>query len=153
MTEVKIKMAQEKDLPLLLTFEQGVVTEERPFNAGINEKNVRYYDLNDLLTSEQAALLVAEHQGRIVGSGYAQLRQSKDYLNHDRHAYLGFMYVLPKYRGQGINKKIINALMDWSQAKGVKDFYLDVYAGNEPAIRAYEKIGFEPSLIEMKLNR
>jgi len=153
MTEIKIRTAQAEDLPLLLTFEQGVVEEERPFNADINEENVRYYDLNDLLTSEQASLMVAEHQGRVVGSGYVQLRQSKDYFKHDRHAYLGFMYVLPDYRGQGINKMIIKQLMAWSTAQGVNDFSLEVYAGNNSAIRAYEKLGFEPSIIEMKLSR
>ena len=36
--------------------------------------------------------------------------------------------------------------------QGVPDLYLDVYDGNDAAIRAYKKIGFSKSLIEMKIN-
>lgn len=62
------------------------------------------------------------------------------------------MYVSHQYRGQGINAKIIEELMSWSKRKGVSDLYLDVYAQNDPAVKAYEKVGFKPSLMEMKLN-
>ena len=62
------------------------------------------------------------------------------------------MYVSPEYRGLGINKHIIDRLIDWSKQQGVMDFYLDVYAENEAAIRAYEKVGFAKSMIEMKIN-
>jgi RimJ/RimL family protein N-acetyltransferase len=36
--------------------------------------------------------------------------------------------------------------------QGVTDFYLDVYADNPSAIRAYEKLGFKPNLVEMKMS-
>jgi GNAT superfamily N-acetyltransferase len=62
------------------------------------------------------------------------------------------MYVEPEYRGFGINKLIIENLIDWSKEQGVFDLYLDVYDGNHAAIRAYEKVGFIKSLVEMKIN-
>ena len=62
------------------------------------------------------------------------------------------MYVNPDYRGQGLNNKLMQALMDWATTRGIYDFYLDVYAGSQSAISAYEKLGFEASLVEMKLN-
>ena len=62
------------------------------------------------------------------------------------------MYVAPEYRGQGIIQAIISQLLEWSRSQGVSDFYLDVYADNESAVRAYEKFGFEASVIEMKLH-
>jgi RimJ/RimL family protein N-acetyltransferase len=94
---------------------------------------------------------VAEDGNNIIATGYAQIRPSRQPLVYDQHSYLGFMYVAPDYRGQGINQQIIDLLVRWSQEQGIQECYLDVYAGNTAAIRAYEKLGFKPSLIEMKL--
>ena len=62
------------------------------------------------------------------------------------------MYVDPAFRGKGINKLILNSLKSWSKAKNVNHLYLDVYASNQTAIRAYEKAGFESNLIEMRIS-
>jgi ribosomal protein S18 acetylase RimI-like enzyme len=35
----------------------------------------------------------------------------------------------------------------------MQDFYLEAYANNFPALKAYEKLGFKASLIEMKLSQ
>jgi GNAT superfamily N-acetyltransferase len=149
---MKLRLAQPDDLPILLEFEQGVIEEERPCNDSIKKTYVNYYDLSAFLADPNTSLQVVEHDGRIVGCGYAQLRPSEAAFVHDRHAYLGFMYVEPGVRGQGINKMIIESLISWSRDKGVHDFYLDVYTENRAAIRAYEKVGFAPVLVEMKLN-
>ena len=61
------------------------------------------------------------------------------------------MYVEPSHRGQGIIQRIIEELLVWSRGEGVTDFFLDVYTGNESAVRAYEKFGFKAHMLEMKL--
>ncbi|WOD10213.1 GNAT family N-acetyltransferase [Pseudomonas sp. NyZ704] len=147
---MNIRPAQPTDLPQLLQFEQGVIEAERTYNTDIRNQ-ARYYDLNQLIADERSLLLVAEQTGALVGSGYAQLRESKPHLHHDFHSYLGFMYVKPAYRGQGVNRAIINRLLAWSREKQATHCYLDVYAGNAAAVRAYEKAGFSNSLVEMKL--
>lgn len=149
---MKIRLAQPDDLPILREFEQGVIEEERPCNDSIKKSNVIYYDLDDLLSDPNTSLQLVEHDGRVVGCGYVQLRPSEAAFVHDRHAYMGFMYVEPGARGQGVNKMIIESLISWSRDQGVSDFYLDVYTENGAAIRAYEKVGFTPVLVEMKLN-
>ena len=149
---MKLRLAQPDDLPILLEFEQGVIEEERPCNDLIKTANAKYYDLNDLIADPNTSLQLVEHDGRVVGCGYAQLRTSEAAFLHDQHAYLGFMYVEPGVRGQGINRMIIESLISWSRDRGVYDFYLDVYTGNRAAIRAYEKVGFTPLQVEMKLS-
>jgi RimJ/RimL family protein N-acetyltransferase len=149
---MKLRLAQLDDLPILLEFEQGVIEEERPYNDSIKTTNVNYYDLCDLLADPNTSLQLVENDGRVVGCGYAQLRHSESAFVHDKHAYLGFMYVEPDFRRQGINKMIVESLVSWSKVRGVRDFYLEVYVGNRAAIRAYEKVGFTPELVGMKLN-
>jgi GNAT superfamily N-acetyltransferase len=148
---MELRLAQTDDLPILLEFEQGVIAEERPYDDSIKTTDVNYYDLRDLLADPNTSLQLVEHDGRVVGCGYAQLRPSESAFVHDKHAFLGFMYVEPDVRGQGINKMIIESLISWSKDRGVYDFYLQVYGGNQAAIRAYEKVGFAAELIEMKL--
>jgi RimJ/RimL family protein N-acetyltransferase len=96
--------------------------------------------------------MVAEIQGQLVGSGYGRIKASQAHLEHTKHAYLGFMFVAPTHRGEGINQLILQALIAWGHEQGLSDFYLDTYVQNAPAIRAYEKIGFRQSLVEMKLH-
>lgn len=140
------------DLATLREFEQKVVEAERPFNTSIREGHVHYYDIEQLITDNNAFMCVGTDGGRIVATGYSQIRPSKESLSHDRHAYLGFMYVSADYRGQGINKDLTQHLLSWSRQKAVDTVYLDVYSENAAAIRAYEKAGFKASMIEMKLH-
>jgi len=151
-TEVSYRPAIEADLSALLAFEQGVVTAERPFNDTLKPGIVHYYDLAALIASDESLVIVAEHAGHAIGTGHATQKRSLDYLKHDRHAYLGLMYVDLEYRGQGIILKIMSTLIEWARERGITDYYLDVFTGNESALQAYEKFGFRPSLIEMKLH-
>ena len=151
MEEVNLRTALLSDMPVLLEFEQEVLAAERPYNSTIKSAEAFYYDLEALLTSDKSYLVVAEVAGMVIGSGYAQIRESKQSLAHDFHSYLGFMYVAPEYRGRGINKSIIESLIQWSKNQGVTACYLDVYSENKAAIQAYEKVGFVNSMIEMKL--
>lgn len=146
-----IRVADIDDLAQLLELEQSVVDAERPYNASLKKGTVFYYDIEKLILCPDSHLLVIEVEGEIVATGYAQIRGSKLSLEHTKHAYLGFMYVSPSYRGQGLNSKLIKALIGWSKSLGIFDFYLDVYAENDSAIKAYEKVGFKPELLEMKL--
>ena len=141
------------DLVVLLHFEQAMIAAERPFDPAISAKgDIRYYDLEQLLGSADVELVVAEADGAIIGCGYARIEASKAFLRHERHSYLGFMYVLPEYRGKGVNKAVLDALEKWSVSHGINVMQLEVYSQNSPAIRAYEKAGFNSTVIEMRKN-
>jgi GNAT superfamily N-acetyltransferase len=153
MTEnIKIRKATLKDIKSLLEFEQAIVEFERPFEENMMLEPFHYYDLAELIQLDNAQVLVAEHDKRLVGSGFIHIRKARDYLNHEYHGYLGFMYVDPEYRGLSINKKIIRELTKWAKHKQLNVLCLTVFAENQSAIRAYEKAGFHPNLLEMRLN-
>ena len=149
-----IREATQEDLKVLLEFEQGVVLAERPFNKTLIEGEIHYYDLLSLMNSEEATLIVAEKDHEIVASGYALIKQAeKEYTTFKKYAYLGFMFVKPEYRGQGINQFIVDRLINWSKEKGISEIRLDVYDQNESAVKAYEKVGFEPLILTMRLKK
>jgi GNAT superfamily N-acetyltransferase len=151
MEATKIRPAALEDLDILLRFEQGIIQIERPFDPTLKEGPNHYYDLPAMIASPEAELVVAEIDGVIVGCGYARIETAKHYLKHTHHAYLGFMYVEPACRGNGINSLIIEELNKWAISKNVFEMRLDVYQVNERAIRAYEKVGFKRYLVKMRL--
>src|SRR6185312_9238611 len=146
-----IRKATLNDVDTLLLFEQGVIKTERPFDFTLQPGPIRYYDIEEMIRATHIELIVAELNGKIIGSGYARLEDAKPYLQHSKHAYLGFMYVDPDYRGKGINQKIIEALKTWSISQNVTEMRLDVYFNNVNAIKAYEKAGFAKHMIEMRM--
>lgn len=149
--EITIREAKLIDLPVLLAYEQEVVEAERPFDPTIKSEKVTYYDLNGLLMNPKAIVLVACDGDTIVGTGYALEKVARHYLDHKAYAYLGFMYTTPAYRGKGINAKIITGLKEWANDHGLTELRLTVYSNNEPALRAYEKVGFKNHMVEMRM--
>lgn len=150
MKHIFIRPATINDLPILLRFEQGVINTERPFDTTLKTEDTHYYDLKEMIMASHIQLMVAELNGKIIGSGYARIERSKPYLKHSNHAYLGFMYVEPAHRGKGVNKLIIEALEQWIILQGIKEIRLDVYYENEAALKAYRKIGFTKHMIQMR---
>ncbi|MEJ2163597.1 MAG: GNAT family N-acetyltransferase [Robiginitalea sp.] len=149
--QVDIRIATPEDLPVLRSFEQGLIRDERPFDPTIRPDPVHYYDLDHLINDPAARLVVAVYRDVIIASGYAIRKTPRQYLDHDAYAYFGFMYTRPEYRGLGINGKIVEYLRIWAREQGLCEIRLTVYTENQPAIRAYQKSGFEPHIIEMRV--
>lgn len=147
-----VRRASLADVKTLRLFEQGVIATERPFDSTLKNGLIHYYDLEAMIAADHIEILVAELHNQLIGSGYARIEEAKPYLQHKKHAYLGFMYVIPEYRGKGVNQKIIEALKQWAIQQNITELRLDVYNDNLPAIKAYEKTGFKRHMIEMRMS-
>jgi ribosomal protein S18 acetylase RimI-like enzyme len=55
---------------------------------------------------------------------------------------LGLMVAADR-RGRGIGRALLSAAVDWARDAGVTKLELHVFPWNEPAIRLYERFGFE----------
>lgn len=53
------------------------------------------------------------------------------------------IFVLDDYQGALIGTELVRALLGWGQREGIERVWLTVERWNEPAIRLYEKVGFE----------
>lgn len=148
---LEIRAAIETEIETLLDFEKGIIEAERPFDNSLKKGEIHYYNLLDLIKSKKAEVLVALIDNEIVGSGYAKILKAESYQKYKEYAYLGFMYVQPKFRGQGINRKIVNRLIDWAYHRNLTEVRLEVYDENVIAKNAYLKAGFKPNLLEMRL--
>jgi len=149
---ILIRSATANDLNVLLQFEQGVIEAERPFDPTLKTGPINYYDLNEMIEAAHIELAVAELNGRLIASGYARIKQAqRDCYTYEKYAYLGFMYVVSEYRGKGVINKIIEHLKNWATKQNLTELRLEVYTENEPAVKAYKKIGFSKLITEMRM--
>jgi GNAT superfamily N-acetyltransferase len=148
---ITIRKAKETDLEKLLEFEQGIIKAERPFDPTLKEGEIHYYDIQKMISKPHIEIVVATIEDEIIGSGYARIEEAKPYLNHKSYAYLGFMYTDPNHRGKGVNAKIIETLKNWCRVQNIHELRLDVYNDNHSAVKAYEKVGFQKHLINMRM--
>ncbi len=149
--KIAIRSAQEVEINILLEFEKGIIEAERPHDSTLKEGEIHYYDLIELIKSDEAEVVVATVNDELVGSGYAKILTAKPYQKHTYFAYLGFMFVKPEFRGKGINKMILAVLTNWAKSKGISEIRLEVYDDNFIAKKAYLKAGFTPNLLEMRI--
>jgi len=150
--EIIIRKATIADIPTLIEFEQGVVEVERNFDSDLKDGQIKYYDINKLINDTDSQLIVATCGNELIGSGYAQIRKSKPYIQYQSYLYLGFIWVEPMYRGNRVSMTIIEALKTWGKSKGIFNVKLEVYAKNETAINAYRRCGFSECVVEMTID-
>jgi len=150
--DITIRAALPSDLPRLLELEQALIEAERPYDPTLKPPPVCYYDLASMLVNPDLFLLVADDGRQVIATGYVRIDPDKHFLKHAQKAYFGFMYVVPEYRGRGINGSIMKKLKDWAMQKGIHECRLDVYAPNRSAMTAYEKMGFRPYSLEMRMD-
>jgi putative acetyltransferase len=87
-----------------------------------------------------AAVFVAEQgDGTIVG----RMSLARDMHPASGHvADLGLM-VARDARGRGVGRALLAAAVEWGRDSGIRKLELHVFPWNEPAIRLYERFGFE----------
>ena len=151
MSIISTRIATINDLKTLLEFEQGVVKAERPLDPFLGKGELIYYNIPELITSENIHFLVAVIDNELVASGYVRIEKSMLYHKNVIHGYIGFMYVKPSFRGQRISGLILEQLKKWAKENNLKELRLDVYSNNTNALKSYERFGFTKSLVNMRM--
>ena len=83
---VVLREATIEDLATLRRFEQGVITAERPYDPTLDVDPITYYDLEGLLASEKAYVVIAEVDGSTpVASGYIREFDAKAKYEYSRY--------------------------------------------------------------------
>ena len=102
--------------------------------------------------TDDAAVLVAELEGKIVGFAYIEF-EAKDYANLlENAAWLHDIYIDETTRGNSAGKLLIEKSMEVAEELGADKLMLSVAAKNEYAKQFFRRNGFRETMVEMILN-
>ena len=139
-----IRLATPADLAqytnlLQVTYESAYVNNEIGLTASCFSKEVfasddtQRYLKSHLVNTDKQKTWLAFFGNKLVGSITVVIK------NKDEAELTGF-YVLPKYQGKGIGKKLYSLATDFV---GNRDLTLDIYVHNVKTIRIYKKWGWK----------
>lgn len=89
----------------------------------------------ELESNPRAFYIVADLENQVVG--YAGLWWIGD------EGHITNVAVRPGFRNRKIGEGIVNVMIDFTTKEGMKHHTLEVRRSNEPAIKLYEKFGFQ----------
>lgn len=150
-----IRFACEKDIPEMidLLLQVGQVHHEiRPdlFRAGAQK-----YDeaaLKRLLADATRPILAADVDGKMIGYAFCILQETKnDPVLCDRKVlYIDDLCVDADVRGAGVAAALYDRAVSYAKELGCNAVTLNVWCGNDRAMRFYEKSGLKPQKIGME---
>lgn len=103
------------------------------------------YWIERLEPNPNLCLYFAEHGETLIGMT-GILRSDAPKFRHS--ATIWGVYVDAEWRGQHIAEAMIRACLDWARMNGVVIAKLAVVTDNQPAIRCYERLGFQTYGVE-----
>jgi ribosomal protein S18 acetylase RimI-like enzyme len=98
-------------------------------DAAAIEAMVRNWDLD--LDASRVAFLGSEP----AGFAFLGIR--------GRRGWIGGTGVVPPARRRGVGDAVMRAVLDEARSRGIEEVSLEVLVQNEPALRLYERLGFE----------
>jgi diamine N-acetyltransferase len=98
-----------------------------------------------LVADENAALLVAEVDEKLVGFVHAILRDTPAFPIFIPRCYaiVEGIVVNSGFQNHGIGKILMDKMQEWATTKGATSIELNVYEFNETAISFYERLGYQ----------
>lgn len=110
---------------------------------GANHPGTVYYDastdaLYELFREPGSGYFVATNDEELLGGGGIFPTAGLP----DDTCELVKMYLRPDARGTGLGKKLIETSLDFAKKSGYKNVYLETMPELKPALKVYEKFGF-----------
>ena len=152
---MEIRLAQSGDIPGLISLLQqvGEVHHQiRPdlFRAGAQKYNEA--DLEILLTDPVRPVFAAFGDGAMLGYCFCMVKEVKDstVLCDDKELYIDDLCVDETCRGQGVASKLYDHVRAYARSMGCRSITLNVWCGNDNAMKFYEHRGMKPRKIYME---
>jgi ribosomal protein S18 acetylase RimI-like enzyme len=105
--------------------------------------------LGSQLDEPQAVVLVAEHDGQVIGYAYAVIEGYDLMSLRGPAALLHDLIVDPEYRGRGVGGLLLEAALSSLAPLGAPRVVLSTAEQNQGAQRLFERMGFRRTMVEM----
>lgn len=151
-----IRQANIVDIPRLIDLLHQVDMVHHRLRPDLFKPNTTKYseqELALLLNNETKPIFVYD-DGDVLGYAFCQIAEVKnDRLLQDRKTlYIDDLCVDESARGKHIGKALFDYVRDYAKSIGCHAITLNVWTGNDSAIRFYQNMGMHPQKIGMEIN-
>lgn len=105
------------------------------------------------LSAPGSLVLVAEHDGAVVGYIYADVESTNWMDLRGPCGVVHDVYVDEGARRLGAGRALMRAAIEWIRSRGQSQVVLLTKTGNEHAQRLFRALGFRPTMVEMTLDQ
>ncbi|MDI2586223.1 GNAT family N-acetyltransferase [Psychrobacillus sp. NEAU-3TGS] len=119
----------------------GTLGEVKPTNEKIKRLIVP-------LLEKGSYYLIATENEKLMG--WILVGAGKDQFTDKMNGFIYELFVIEQFRGNGVSKQLMKTAFDHLRKDGYSEVRLSAFAGN-PAIKLYEKLGFNIRTVSMSL--
>ena len=150
-----IRFANPTDIPGIIHLLQQVGEVHHRIRPDLFRAGAQKYDessLTKLLANPSRPIFAAMEDSAMLGYGFCILQETKDdpVLCDRKVLYIDDLCADETCRGAGIVKAIYDAILAYAREIGCDAVTLNVWQGNDRAMRFYEKCGLKPQKIGME---
>ena len=152
---MEIRFASSRDIPGMIRLLQQVGEVHHRIRPDLFRGGAQKYDetaLKNLLADPARPILIADIDGMVAGYAFCILQETKDdpVLCDRKVLYIDDLCVEETLRGHGIATALYQRTLEFARELGCHSVTLNVWCGNEGAMRFYEKAGLTPRNIMME---
>ena len=152
---MNIRFAMEQDIPGMLRLLEQVGDVHHQIRPDIFRPCALKYDeaaLKNLLADSSRPILIAEQDGDVAGYAFCVIKTTENspILVDSKSLYIDDLCVEETLRGQGIAQALYARVKEFARELGCSTITLNVWCGNDSAMRFYEKAGLKPRNIMME---
>ena len=152
---MEIRFAQPEDVAGILALLKQVGGLHHTIRPDIFRSDAQKYGASQVLAmldSTTNPIFVAVDAGKVLGYGFCRITEyEKDpvILDHTE-LYIDDLCVDEACRSKGVGEAIYRAICRYAAMRKCDKITLNVWCGNEPAMKFYEKMGLKPQKIVME---
>lgn len=152
---MNIRLAQTQDIPGMVNLLYQVGGVHHDIRPDIFRPNALKYTeatLEALLKDESKPIFVADDNGSVAGYCFCQIRDytGSTALTDRKELYIDDLCVDETRRGQHIGSVLYDHAVAYAKEIGCAFLTLNVWCGNDSAMRFYEKMGLKQRSITME---
>ena len=151
-----IRFATEADIPGMIELLKQVGEVHHQIRPDLFRTGAQKYDedaLSALLKDPSRPILIGDLEGRVAGYAFCILQITKDdpVLCDRKVLYIDDLCVEETLRGHGIATALYQRTLDFARELGCDAVTLNVWCGNDSAMKCYEKSGFKSQKVGMEV--
>ncbi len=156
---IQIKKAEEKDFKIIQgLFSLLIKKEQKDFDKTLktdwpfSKEGEKYFQrvLSGEIGQAWLALMDGKEVGYLIGVIKKEVPKSRTIK---KRAVLDNMFVLEKYRNQGVGMKLAQEFLKWVKENEVDNIRVTAFVGNYRALEFYRELGFKDYNLTLEIQR